>query len=75
MSYAAEFSFLKSTEFCRNGKRFMTRAEARIEAKNIKKDNAGSISRTRVVRTYDQVNYRYAGGRLTRTDLATRKKH
>jgi hypothetical protein len=77
MSYAAEFSFSKNASqnalFCRNAKRFMTRAEARTEALNIKKDNVGCISRTRIVRTQDPVNFRYRAGRLTRATAATRK--
>ena len=68
MSYAAEFAFskgvLKNNVFCRNAKRFMTRAEALTEARNLKKENADCISRTRIVRTKDPVNYCYRAGRL-----------
>jgi len=77
MSYAAEFAFSrgvsKNALFCRNAKRFMTRAEALTEARNLKKENAGSISRTRIVRTKDPVNYCYLAGRLVPAQVSARQ--
>jgi hypothetical protein len=76
MSYAAEFAFskgvLKNDSFCRNAKRFMTRAEALTEARNLKKENAGCISRTRIVRTKDPVNFCYRAGRLVQAQVIVR---